>query len=313
MKKLIWFLSLMLVVMTTTALAASPDLTNKNVTFICPWDAGGSSDAISRQIAELFAQQTGAKTAVENRGGAGGTIATTEFVAAPVDGTSICLEAIGVFTLQPFVREVKYSIDDFVPVVALSEEPIVMLASKGSGVKTLEDLKAKGSIVYGFSGAGSLMELSQKKLFADAGIEAVGIPYDGSSSALSAVLGEHVDVIVTHPGECLQYIETGDLSAIGVFSDERMMGKTLEDIPTFKEQGHDITMSVWKFFIVPKATSPETIDFLIEKLNACIDSPEYKALCEKLHLLPLSMTPEEMVTRIHEEAEVNKLLLAGSN
>ena len=310
MKKALTILTLLLVlVMTTASLAAAPDFNNKNVTFICPWDAGGSSDAISRQIAELFAKMTGARTAVENRGGAGGTIATTEFKAAPADGTSICLEAIGVFTLQPFVREVQYSIDDFIPVVALSEEPIVMLAHKNADISSVEDLKAKDSVLYGFSGAGSLMELSQKKLLKDLGVDAVGIPYDGSSSALSAVLGEHVDVIVTHPGESLQYIESGDLKAVGVFNAERMVGATLEDIPTFKEQGYDTTMSVWKFFIVPKATDPAIVDYLVETLNACTSSPEYLEFCEKLQLQPLTLTPEQMIERINNEAEVNKLLL----
>lgn len=63
----------------------------------------------------------------------GGTVATTEFKNAAPDGYTLCQEAIGVFTLQPFVREVSYTIDDFIPVAALSNEPIIMIAGKDSG------------------------------------------------------------------------------------------------------------------------------------------------------------------------------------
>lgn len=95
-----------------------------------PWDAGGSSDATVRQIAELFNKATGANTAVENQAGAGGTVATTDFKNSTPDGQSICLEAIGVFTLQPFTREVGYTSDDFIPVCSLTTEPIILLAAR---------------------------------------------------------------------------------------------------------------------------------------------------------------------------------------
>lgn len=164
---------------------------------------------------------TGANTSVENQGGAGGTTATTDFVGAATDGTAICLEAVGVFTLQPFVREVGYSIDDFTPVAGLTTEPIVMVASKNSGVKNMEELLAKGTVSYGFNGAGSLMELCQKKFFSMTDLSATGVSYDGSSETIAAALGGHIDVAVAHPADILQYIETGDLYPIGIFSSER--------------------------------------------------------------------------------------------
>ena len=113
-----------------------------------------------RKMVEDFMAGEGVKRIVS-----GGTTATTDFVGAATDGTAICLEAVGVFTLQPFVREVGYSIDDFTPVAGLTTEPIVMVASKNSGVKNMEELLAKGTVSYGFNGAGSLMELCQKKFF----------------------------------------------------------------------------------------------------------------------------------------------------
>ena len=223
---------------------------------VCPWDAGGTSDGLCRIVSEIGARDEyfGVNMVVQNSGGAGGTVATTEFKNAAPDGYTLCQEAIGVFTLQPFVREVSYTIDDFIPVAALSNEPIIMIAGKDSGITSVDDLLEMDSVTYGFSGSGSLMELSQKQFFGMAGVEATGISYDGSSPTIAALLGGHIDVCTGHPGEVMRYVESGDAVAIGIFNDERDPRENLKDIPTFKEMGYDVTMSVWKFLMLPAGT-----------------------------------------------------------
>lgn len=293
----------------TAETAAAVSLKGENVTFICPWDAGGSSDAMTRKVADMFGRITGANTSVENQGGAGGTTATTDFVQGPTDGTEICLEAVGVFTLQPFVREVGYSIDDFTPVVGLTTEPIVMVASKDSGIKNMEDLLAKGTVSYGFNGAGSLMELCQKKFFGMTDLQATGVSYDGSSETITAALGGHIDVAVAHPAEVLQYIETGDLSPIGIFSSERDTREKLNEIPTFIEQGYDVDFAVWKFMMIPKDTPADMTAYITDVLDQVVSSDDFAEFCDSYTLLPTQQTAEEIVTRINNEAEVNKQLL----
>ena len=248
---------------------------------------------------------------VQNSGGAGGTVATTEFKNAAPDGYTLCQEAIGVFTLQPFVREVSYTIDDFIPVAALSNEPIIMIAGKDSGITSVDDLLEMDSVTYGFSGSGSLMELSQKQFFGMAGVEATGISYDGSSPTIAALLGGHIDVCTGHPGEVMQYVESGDAVAIGIFNDERDPRENLKDIPTFKEMGYDVTMSVWKFLMLPAGTPEDVVTKVTETLTAITETDEYKEFCDANQLLPLTLTTEEMVERINEEAAVNQELLAG--
>lgn len=253
----------------------------------------------------------GVNMVVQNSGGAGGTVATTEFKNAAPDGYTLCQEAIGVFTLQPFVREVSYTIDDFIPVAALSNEPIIMIAGKDSGITSVDDLLEMDSVTYGFSGSGSLMELSQKQFFGMAGVEATGISYDGSSPTIAALLGGHIDVCTGHPGEVMQYVESGDAVAIGIFNDERDPRENLKDIATFKEMGYDVTMSVWKFLMLPAGTPEDVVTKVTETLTAITETDEYKEFCDANQLLPLTMTTEEMVERINEEAAVNQELLAG--
>lgn len=229
------------------------------------------------------------------------------------DGYTLCQEAIGVFTLQPYVRDVDYTIDDFIPVAALSNEPIIMIAGKNSGITSIEDLLAKDAVTYGFSGSGSLMELSQKQFFGMTDVEATGISYNGSSPTIAALLGGHIDVCVGHPGEVMQYVESGDAVALGIFNDERDPRDNLKDIPTFKEMGYDVTMSVWKFLMVPASTPDEIVTKITETLNAITATDEYKEFCDANQLLPLTMTTDEMVQRIKDEAAVNQALLAGES
>lgn len=289
------------------------DYPKSTITLMCPWDAGGTSDGLCRILAEIGARDEnfGVNMVVQNSSGAGGTVATTEFKNAAGDGYTICQEAIGVFTLQPYVREVNYSLDDFIPVASLSNEPIIMVAGKNSGIKSMEDLLKKDTVNYGFSGSGSLMELSQKQFFGMTDINATGISFDGSSPTLAALLGGHIDVCVSHPGEVMQYIESGDAYPIGIFNEERDPREGIKDIPTFAEQGYDVAMSVWKFLIVPSSTPTEIVDHITETMNNITATDEYKEFCENNNLLPISMSSEEMIQRINDEAEVNQALLAG--
>ena len=308
MKKLLALLCALVLCLSVASVALA-DYPAKAVTFICPWDAGGTSDSTSRIMAELFAKNAGVNTAVENQGGAGGTIATTNFKNATADGSSICLEAIGVFTLQPFTRQVGYTLEDFVPVCSLTQEPILLLAGKDTGLTSIKDIIDRGQVVYGSNGTGSLMELSEKKLFADAGVDAIGIPYDGSATTLAALLGGHVDVCTCHPSEGMQYVESGDSVALGIFNDERDPRDFLKDIPTIKEQGYDVVMSVWKFFIMPATTPQEIIDQAKDVLSQCKASDDFKKYCDNNNLLIIDLTTEEMIEKINSEAAVNKAML----
>ncbi len=279
------------------------------ITLICPWAAGGSSDATMRAIAEIGPDYFGVPMNVVNRDGAGGTVATTEFVNEKPDGYTICLEAIGVFTTQPFMRDVKYSMDDFRPVIGLTAEPIVMVASAKSGISNIEDMKKLGrAVTYGFSGSGSLMELAQKNFFATAKIEASAVPFDGGAPTMTALLGGHIDIGAAHPGELMQYIESGDLVPIGIFNPERDSRPGIKEIPTFVEQGYDIDMSVWKFLILPKAVPDDIANYITENMGKILADERFVDFAAKTNLLITPYTPEEVLTKVTNEAAVNKAL-----
>ncbi|MDD3172349.1 MAG: tripartite tricarboxylate transporter substrate binding protein [Herbinix sp.] len=294
-----------------TETVKSLDFPKNPITIICPWAAGGSSDSMVRAIAEIGKEYFGVAVNVVNKDGAGGTIATTEFKNTKADGYTICLEAVGVFTTQPFMREVQYSMDDFKPVIGLTTEPIIMVAGKQSGITSIDDMKALGrSISYGFSGTGSLPQLAQEKFFQDSGLEAEGVPFEGSAPTLTALLGSHIDIGAAHPGEILQYVESGDLIPIGVFSQERDSREAFKNIPTFKELGYDIDMSVWKFLIIPKDVPDEVSAYLTETMGKIIADEKFIEFANNSNLMITPYTPEEVIQKVADEAAVNKELLA---
>lgn len=284
------------------------------ITITVPWAAGGTSDGQIRAIAEIGQHEDyfGVPINVVNRDGAGGTIATTEFKTASADGYNICLEAIGVFTTQPFMRDVNYKFEDFKPIIGTTLEPIVMVASKSSGFTSVEDLKnANRSISYGFSGSGSLVQLAQQKFFEDAGIESDAIPFDGGAPTITALLGGHIDTGAAHPGEIQQYLDSGDLVPIGIFSPNRDERDEFKDIPTFLENGYDIDMSVWKFLIVPKDTPDEIAQKLTEILDRIMQDQKFVDYCAANSLIITRYKPDVIKQKVQEEAEINRQLLSN--
>lgn len=280
----------------------------KPIKFIVPWSPGGSSDAMSRALSEVAKDHLGQPLVVVNRDGAGGTIATTEFTEAKPDGYTVLMDAVGVFTTQPFMRDVKYSIDDFKGVIGLSYEPIFLAVNSDNPWESIEDLvenfkKSGKAVKYGHSGNGGLPHLSQAALYSQAGIKSESVPFDSNSTALTNLLGKHVDVAVGHPTEMLPHLQEGKIRLLGVFLSERDERSEFNDIPTFKEQGYDIDMSVWKFILVPKDTPQEVIDKLYEGFHNMIEDPKYVKFCETAKLAMNPIEGEEIIERLKEERE----------
>ena len=153
---------------------------------------------------------------IVNRDGAGGTIGAAEFVKADPDGYNIAMLAIGLFTTQPFMRDVQYTLDDFEGIIGLSYEPIIMVVHKDSPYNSIEDLvadakKSGKSFKYGSSGTGSLPHLSQAAFFGMAGIKADVVAFAGGGPTVTALLGKHVDVAAAHPTEILPFVQDGQL------------------------------------------------------------------------------------------------------
>src|SRR5690554_3793199 len=120
---------------------AADNYPSKPINVVVPWDAGGGSDVFVRTLVTGAKKYLGQPMTVLNRGGAGGTIATTEFLNARPDGYSIIFEAIGVFSTQPKLNRVAYKLEDFQPIIATTVDPIMLVTNKATGIATFEEFK----------------------------------------------------------------------------------------------------------------------------------------------------------------------------
>lgn len=283
----------------------------KPITFVVPWAAGGGSDIMSRALADIVSKDIGQPIIISNRDGANGTIATAEVAKSKADGYTIVLEASGVLTAQPTLRKVAYSIDDFKAIVGITYEPIILAVKADSPWKTLDDLlkeKDSGKILkYGHSGSGSFPHLAQAEFFKQAGIEASDVPFKGSNPATTALVGGHVDTIAGHPFDLIPQVEAGTIRMLGIFSPERF--EELPDVPTMKEQGFDIDMSVWKMIMVPSDTPDEIVAFLEQKFTDAIRSEQFQSFLKSNNLAMQLLTGEEVMAKIKSEFETNKEII----
>lgn len=285
----------------------------KEITFVCPWPAGGSSDLIVRTLSKGLGDAFPKPVVVVNREGANGIIAATELTRAAADGYTISLGTNGLFTTSPLTQEgVTYSMDNFDFLVAATNEPIVISVPANSSYQTFEDL-AKASkeqnvtIRYGNSGIGGIPQLTLAYLFQLADIKAQPIPFKGSAPAITAAIGSHVDAVASHPGEIVEHTKAGTLRPLAISSPERVAA--LPDVPTMKELGYDIDMGVRKFVFAPKGMPEDVRSALVASLTEVAKSAEFKKTMEDAGLIHDVMTGDEVKKYLEVQMPIMKDLI----
>jgi tripartite-type tricarboxylate transporter receptor subunit TctC len=308
------------VILTITACGPAKDspaakYPEKEITLVCPWSPGGSSDLLARAIAQSANKKLPKPIIVVNRDGAAGVIATTELAKAKPDGYTMAVGATGLFAIQPFMKKVDYQTSDFDFLIGISNEPIVLAVKADSPYKTLGDLlaraKAEGAVIrYGNSGMGSVPHLCLAQLFRLAGVQAQPVPYKSNTPALAALMGGHLDVSAAHPGEAIPQIRAGMIRALAISSPQRF--SALPDVPTMQEQGYQIDMGVRKFIMVPKAVPADVKQRLTQIVQEAIADAEFKKGMADINLMLEPMTGPEVVNILTKEATLMQKLIADT-
>lgn len=265
------------------------DYPTKPITVMVAWPAGGSADILTRAIAADSPEFIGVNMNVTNREGAGGTIGFAEAKDYEKDGYNIVYSTSGVFSAQPLLRDVEYSLDDFDFICGAGEKPmslVVPAAWKVTNLQEWVDYLNANSIeaVIGTSGsAGSIPAFGMEALIPDLqgiGLDAYNVVnYTGGGEVIPALLSGEINCGFFHPHEAKPYVESGDFTCIAVSTEERD-GK-FPEIPTFKEQGIDYCMAVIEGYIAPAGIDPEIRDYLENAiLTILAEGENYKAYAE---------------------------------
>jgi len=251
------------------------------VTFVVPYPPGGGYDIAARLVATRLTERLGQTFVVENRVGAGGTIAMAAVAKAPADGYTLVAGGSSDVMITPHIARVQKltydPIKDFAPVAILATYTVMLAAHPSVPANTLQELVAyakanPGKLTYGSAGVGTTGHISGEMFKSLAGIDIVHVPFKGAAPAIVALLGGHVDMqfgdIYTQGANARQ----GKVKALAVTSKSR--SKFLPGVPSFAEAGYpDFEIVGWYGMLAPAGTPQDIVRRLNQAVVAIVSDP----------------------------------------
>lgn len=308
------FITLMIGLISFTLSAASNSeetsisYPERPVTVVVPYGAGGSTDATCRALVAELVKNTGDSYIVENIAGISGTVGTTEVANANPDGYTILFAPSDPLTTQPNKLDLPYDLDSFITVAGFSFESNAIAVRSDSPWKTIDDLiNEKGVIDRGHSGLGGISHTCLELFFSQAGLEFRDIPYESGTLAIEACVDGYVDVVGGTPGPMVKYFESGELRALALASEDRI--EYFPGVPTLKEKGFDIIVTVDWFLLAPLGTPEEIITTLKESFSEAARSEGFNTFIRNRGQSLLIRDGETMKAKIQRDYEMFKEIL----
>ena len=248
---------------------------------------GGSAKSIAHVLSDGMKKQLGVAVPTVSRTGGGGAVGYSHVVKTRPDGYNIVWNSNSISTSH-HRGNMSFSYADFAPVARVSLEVPVMAVRADSGWKTLKDFiaaakKKPGEMKVGISGKGSFTHLTSAALFAKAGVKVRYVPY-GGGRAPAELLGGRIDAALQWASQFKSHADAGKLTILAVTSADRI--PLLPNVPTAKEQGVDVDITMWRGIAAPKGTPQDRIAVLEKAVKAVVASPEFTAASKKLGFEP---------------------------
>jgi tripartite-type tricarboxylate transporter receptor subunit TctC len=303
-------------VVASPAAAAEDNFPSKPIRLIIPYAPGGSSDPVGRLVASKLEKVLGQPIVIENRGGAGGTIGTAEVARAKPDGYTLAAGTASTHVTGPLSRKTTpYDpTEDFELITIYGVNPMTVTVSGKLPVKTLKELvdlaKAQpGKLSYGHTGVGGLNNVAGELLNQKAGIDILGIPYQGTGASVIDTLSGKVPVIMaTLSSAIMEHHKSGALRILAVLDDKR--SSMIPDVPTAAEAGvPGVIISNWYFLAAPKGTPKPVVDKLYEGLKTIMADPDFKDKMENSLIFGVpdkAIPPAEFEEFVKEQLKVLK-------
>ncbi|WP_158542781.1 tripartite tricarboxylate transporter substrate binding protein [Phytoactinopolyspora halophila] len=280
------------------------------ITLVVGSAAGGSTDQTARALTANF--QLDADISVQNREGGNQTIALAEVANEDPDGYTLILASNGPFSTEMTLREVQYTIDDFVAITGVIQEPQAIAVRADSPWESLDDLLQVGAseqpLRAGQSGSGSWLRLVHDALYNRGGVDANNVPFDGSAPAIQGLLGDEIDSVVASLAELKQYVDSGDARYLGIFSEER--SDLDPDVPTVQEQGYDVpAVTVTKSILAPAGVPDDVVQALRDGFADTFDTDDYQAFIDENLLEPREIGGDEVIDGLKSDQEKAQTLI----
>ena len=270
----------------------------KPIRLVIGFAPGGAADYVARTLGEPLGRALGQSVVVENRAGAGSSLAADFASKSPGDGYTLLIASPSSVSVNPSLNPKLTYMKDLVPVTRLTTSPLVLAVNPGAGIGSLQELialakKKPGSLNYTSSGNGSAPHLGAAHFSAVAGVEMVHIPYKGGAPAIAAVVAGDAQLTFGTPPSVLPMVQVGRLKALAVTSQSRT--PLVPNVPGTEEAGLPAySLSFWYGLFVPAGTPAEISKKIFDAAQDVLRRPEVSAaLAREGAEVAMSKSPEE--------------------
>jgi len=295
--------------------AAFADYPEKPITLVVPFAAGGPTDKVARDLAEVLRKGLNNQTVlIDNVGGAGGTLGAAKVAKAAPDGYTMLLHHIGMATSPALYRNMPYkTLDDFEYLGMINEVPMTLIGRSTLPANNYAELAKwleanKGKINLANAGLGAASHLCGLLFQQSVKIDMTTIPYKGTAPAMTDLLGGQVDLMCDQTTNTTQQIEGGKVKAYAVTTLTPLTTPALAKLPTLDASGlKGFNVSIWHGLYAPKGTPKAAQDKINAALRNALKDPEFIKRQEALGAVVITdarLSPAEHKKFV--EAEINK-------
>jgi tripartite-type tricarboxylate transporter receptor subunit TctC len=279
---------------------------NRDITYINPFNPGGSTDPLSRQYVKQLEKILGCNVIVENKPGGSGTIGASVVVRSRPDGYTIGYASTSIIGYQPLIHKnlPLNTPEDYQCIVKMIDQPAVLVVRSDAPWKTFEEFmtyvkKNPGKIRFGTSGLRTIPDLVMNQLMMATGVDVRVAPFTGGAGeAVIALVGGRIESAVAFTTGILGQIQAGKIRPLAVFKRGRY--DLLPNATPVFEAGYDATLQSGGYVIGPKGMPKEVLDKLVASSLQVVRSEEFRKFCDLYGFVPDAKGPEELKKEVFE-------------
>ncbi|MGZ8203282.1 MAG: Bug family tripartite tricarboxylate transporter substrate binding protein [Burkholderiales bacterium] len=283
------------------------DFPAKPIRLVVGFSPGGISDLLARALGSRLAAGLKQQVLVDNRAGAGTTIASALVAKSPPDGYTLFMQDLTTHAINATLyRKLPYdSLRDFTPIGAVAATPVLLVVHPSLPVRSIRELvalaKAKpGDITYASAGNGTILHLTGEMLKSASGIDLLHVPYKGGADAVQAVMSGQAAIAFAALPTALQQVKAGRLRAVAITTAKRV--DAVAEVPTFMESGlRDFVLVLYSGVLGPPGMPKEIVSRLNSELAKAVHSAEMKPVYAGIGAQPLTNSPEELAAFLASE------------
>jgi len=288
--------------------SAAQPFPSKPIRIVVPYQAGGTSEMMARQVADQLQQALKQPVVIENRPGGGTTIGATAVAQAPADGYSIFVNASSFLINAQLMKNLSYDAwKDFTPLTLAASNPHLLVAHPGLATPTFKEFlaqaKQKGaSMSYASFGNGSSGHLAFELLKKTYGFQMLHVPYKGVPQAMTDVMAGQVQAMLTDLPPGAVQVKAGKVLGLAIAADKR--SPTVPDVPTFQElTGTRFVSRSWFGFLLRAGTPPDVVKTLHTEIVRALQNPGVKDKLAAAGMETIGSTQEEFLAFMKSESE----------